>query len=105
MSIRYSGVASRSFIIGIRLWPPAITRAPSCRASAARTPSTLVARSYSNGAGVCIWCLVLDGGVAADDGRALRALGDVEGAGGLAAVRGVAQRGAVRARHGDWGLA
>ena len=27
MSIRYSGFASRSFIIGSRLWPPAISRA------------------------------------------------------------------------------
>src|SRR6266498_442405 len=54
MSIRCSGFASRSFIIGSRLWPPAISRAsgPS-RASDAIAPSTLVARSYSNGAGVC----------------------------------------------------
>ena len=55
MSIRCSGFASRSFIIGSRLWPPAMMRAsgPS-RASDAIAPSTLVARSYSNGAGVCI---------------------------------------------------
>ena len=54
MSTRCSGVASRSFIIGSRLWPPAMIRAsgPS-RSSAAIAPSTLVARSYSNGAGVC----------------------------------------------------
>ncbi len=54
MSIRCSGLASRSFIIGSRLWPPAMIRAsgPS-RSSAAIAPSTLVARSYSNGAGVC----------------------------------------------------
>src|SRR5262245_41041477 len=55
MSIRCAGDASRSFIIGSRLWPPAITRASGPRsASAAIAPSTLVARSYSNGAGVCI---------------------------------------------------
>src|SRR6478752_7323838 len=54
MSIRCSGIASRSFIIGRRLWPPAITRAsgPS-RCSDAMAPSRLVARSYSNAAGVC----------------------------------------------------
>ena len=54
MSIRCSGFASRSFIIGSRLWPPAMIRAsePS-RSSDAIAPSTLVARSYSNGAGVC----------------------------------------------------
>ena len=57
MSIRCSGLASRSFIIGSRLWPPAMIRAsgPS-RSSAAIAPSTLVARSYSNGAGVCKAC-------------------------------------------------
>ena len=54
MSIRCSGLASRSFIIGSRLCPPAMIRAsgPS-RSSDAIAPSTLVARSYSNGAGVC----------------------------------------------------
>src|SRR3954470_3660368 len=54
MSIRTSGLARRSFIIGSRLWPPAITRASGprrCRAAIA--PSTLVARSYSSGPGVC----------------------------------------------------
>ena len=46
MSTRCSGLASRSFIIGSRLWPPAMTRAsgPS-RSSDAIAPSTLVARS------------------------------------------------------------
>ncbi len=54
MSTRYDGLASRSFIIGSRLCPPAITRASDpARSSAASAPSTLVARSYSNGAGVC----------------------------------------------------
>src|SRR2546423_3093834 len=55
MSTRCSGVARRSFISGSRLWPPAITRAsdPS-RASLASASSTLVARSYSNGAGTCM---------------------------------------------------
>src|SRR4029079_6085190 len=54
MSIRCSGFARRSFSIGSRWWPPAMIRAsgPS-RSSAAIAPSTLVARSYSNGAGVC----------------------------------------------------
>src|SRR3954470_17419744 len=54
MSIRCCGLARRSFIIGSRLWPPAMIRAsgPS-RSSEAMAPSTLVARSYSNGAGVC----------------------------------------------------
>src|SRR5689334_18128919 len=54
MSIRTSGLARRSFIIGSRLWPPAMTRASGpWRRSAAIAPSTLVARSYSNGPGVC----------------------------------------------------
>src|SRR4051794_33360774 len=54
MSIRTSGLARRSFIIGSRLWPPAMTRASGpWRWSAAMAPSTLVARSYSNGPGVC----------------------------------------------------
>ena len=54
MSIRCSGFASRSFIIGSRLCPPAMTRAsgPSLFSDAI-APSTLVARSYSNAAGVC----------------------------------------------------
>src|SRR5215217_3708468 len=64
MSIRCSGAASRSFIIGSRLWPPAMIRAsePS-RSSAAIASSTLVARSYSKGAGVCKWCSSLDSGL------------------------------------------
>ena len=66
MSIRCSGFASRSFIIGSRLWPPAITRAsgPSL-CSDAIAPSTLVARSYSNAAGVCT-------GLLSSLGRAVR---------------------------------
>src|SRR4051812_23729710 len=56
MSIRYSGLASLSFIIGSRLWPPAMMRASGpWRCSAAIASSTLSARSYSNGAGVCTW--------------------------------------------------
>ncbi len=57
MSIRCSGFASRSFIIGSRLWPPAMMRAsgPS-RFRDAIAPSTLVARSYSKAAGVCNAC-------------------------------------------------
>src|SRR4051794_36636420 len=54
MSIRNSGAARRSFIIGSRLCPPAITRASGPRRwSSAIASSTLVARSYSNGAGTC----------------------------------------------------
>ena len=54
MSIRCSGFASRSFIIGSRLWPPAMTRASEPSFSRdAMAPSRLVARSYSNAAGVC----------------------------------------------------
>ena len=54
MSISTSGRARRSFIIGSRLWPPATSRASGpCRSSSASAWSTLVARSYSNGAGVC----------------------------------------------------
>ena len=46
MSIRCSGCASRSFIIGSRLWPPAMIRASGPRRlSDAIAPSTLVARS------------------------------------------------------------
>ncbi len=55
MSIRYSGFASLSFIIGRRLCPPATTRAPSpCRSSNSTACSTPVARAYSNGPGTCM---------------------------------------------------
>src|SRR5258707_14063473 len=91
MSMRCSGVASRSFIIGSRLWPPAMMRAPApTLPRAAIATSTLVARLYSNGAGVCIarpsirWHLathpglvaglVLDRSIGADHGRARHAL-------------------------------
>src|SRR5918995_1285798 len=64
MSTRCSGLASRSFIIGSRLCPPAMMRASEPRRwSAAMAPSTLVARSYSNEAGVCkgsLLCLRVD---------------------------------------------
>src|SRR3954447_19273015 len=55
MSMTYSRLASRSFIMGIRLWPPAINRAslPS-RPSRLIACSTLLARSYSKGAGTCM---------------------------------------------------
>src|SRR3954471_13771377 len=54
MSIRCCGLPRRRLIIRSGLWPPAMIRAsgPS-RSSEAMAPSTLVARSYSNGAGVC----------------------------------------------------
>ena len=48
MSISVSGWASRSFIIGIRLCPPARMRASGPnRSSRARACATLVAFSYS----------------------------------------------------------
>src|SRR5665213_1877665 len=55
MSIRYSKLASRSFIIGRRLWPPATSRAelPS-RSIKPMASLTVVARWYSNGAGTCM---------------------------------------------------
>src|SRR4051794_26962550 len=76
MSIRCSGFASRSFIIGSRLCPPAMIRAsgPS-RLSDATAPSTLVARSYSKGAGVCTRPPFLGGALRealADPGRLAR---------------------------------
>src|SRR3954451_16902810 len=95
MSMRCSGLASLSFIIGSRLWPPAMIRASGprrCRAAIAS--STLCARWYSNGAGVCTGLffrvvalllgdprrpgparLVLDRRVCADDRRAGELLG------------------------------
>ena len=55
MSMTYSRLASRSFIIGSRLWPPAISRASGPRRSSSPMAcSTLVARSYSKGAGTCM---------------------------------------------------
>src|SRR5438876_6612901 len=75
-------------------------RASSCAFSAAIAPVTLVARSYSNGAGVCISLLVL-----ADHRRAARPLGGVERAGGEAAGGRVAQRRAVRTGGRDRRLA
>ena len=55
MSIRYSGLAMRSFIIGSRLCPPATTRASSpSRSSSPMACSTPVARSYSKGPGTCM---------------------------------------------------
>src|SRR5947209_13496478 len=101
MSIRYSGLASRSFIIGSRLWPPAMIRASGPRCfSAAIAPSTLVARSYSNGAGVCTIAPfgVLHRRFGADDRRARqrlrhhRATAWVEGPRGAAPVCRVAER-------------
>src|SRR6188508_662593 len=92
MSTSNSGEARRSFIIGSKEWPPAITRAPApTRPSVAIAPSRLVARSYSNGPGVCTRGpfvrrqvspdarlgagLVLLRRVGADHGRARHALG------------------------------
>ena len=54
MSTSTSGCARRSFIIGIRLCPPARTRASGpYLASSASACSTLVAFSYSTCAGTC----------------------------------------------------
>src|SRR4051812_3145956 len=76
MSTRCDGVARRSFIIGMRLWPPATTRAPLPRSlSAAMAPSTLVARSYSKAAGVCTALLSESGRTPAAGGRRPRLLG------------------------------
>src|SRR4051812_22229585 len=124
MSIRCSGLASLSFIIGSRLWPPAMMRASGPRRwSAPIASSTLCARWYSNGPGVCTWFSfrvvalglavapegrVLHRRVRADDrrtGELLRArlarLG-VQRAGGEASAGHVAQhRAARRARGGD----
>ena len=55
MSMRYSGLAMRSFIIGSRLCPPATMNAPSPSLSRSPTAwSMLVARSYSKGPGTCM---------------------------------------------------
>src|SRR3954453_19522310 len=100
MSISRAGFASRSFIIGSRLCPPAMTRASSCCLSAAIAPARLVARSYSNGAGVCISVLT------ADDRGAAGAVAGIEQAGVEAAVLDVAQdRAAGGAGGGDRRLA
>src|SRR5215469_2586649 len=55
MSISVSGCASLSFIIGIRLWPPAriLASGPNL-ASRVSACWTLVAFSYSTYAGTCI---------------------------------------------------
>ena len=54
MSIGRSGFASRSFIIGSRLCPPASMRVSGpCFSSRSIAFWTLVARSYSIGPGVC----------------------------------------------------
>src|SRR3954469_7221602 len=103
MSIRWLGFASRSFIIGIRLCPPAMMRASSCCLSEAIAPSRLVARSYSNRAGVCIF--VGDRGVGADDGRATGPVAGIEAARGEAPGARIAQCGAARAGGGDRCLA
>src|SRR5919107_2284700 len=125
MSMSHSGLASRSFIIGSRLWPPAMIRASGpWRWSAAIAPSTLVARSYSNGPGVCtglsfaVLSLVVSIGpvlhrrVRADHGRAGHLLGPrlarlgVQRPRGEAAAGDVAQDGAAgRAGRGDRRLA
>src|SRR3954452_7873236 len=130
MSTRWVGVARRSFIIGRRLCPPAMTRAPLPRSlSAAIAPSTLVARSYSKAAGVCtellsappgqplagladvVALLVLLRAVGADDRRSGQMLGPVRAPLGVeqprleAAALDVAQRRAARVAHGDRGLA
>src|SRR3954469_24927544 len=129
MSMRCSGLASLSFIIGRSECPPAMIRAsgPS-RRSAAIASSTLCARWYSNGGGVCTWRsfrvvapvvvaagrgrLVLQGRVSADDRRAIELLRarlarlGVQRAGLEAALRDVAQdRAARRARSRDGRLA
>src|ERR687886_408404 len=105
MSIRTSGLARRSFIIGSRLCPPAMTRASGpWRRSAAIAPSTLVARSYSNGPGVCTSgpLLVAVAVAVRRAGRRGRRLGHGRRAGqrraDLAALREVAEAHGGRAR-------
>src|SRR4051794_2944985 len=128
MSMRCSGLASLSFIIGSSECPPAMIRASGPRRwSAAIASSTLSARWYSNGAGVCTWLsfrvvapvvaagrcrFVLHRRVGADDRRALELLRarlarlGVQRAGLEAALRDVAQdRAARRARGRDGRLA
>jgi hypothetical protein len=53
-SINVPGEARRNFIIGSKLWPPAITRASSSADSLAIASSTDVATTYSKLAGTCI---------------------------------------------------
>src|SRR5919106_1269491 len=73
MSMRTSGLARRSFIIGSRLWPPARSRASGpCRSSSAKASSTLPARSYSNGAGVCMFPLRCMHGAGGGTGPTIR---------------------------------
>src|SRR5262245_39788765 len=50
-----AGAASLSFIIGSRLWPPAIGREPSTSPSRAIASSRLVGRWYSNSAGRIVY--------------------------------------------------
>ena len=57
MSTSTSGWASRSFIIGIRLWPPARMRV-SGLATSDSACSTLVARSYSTCDGTCMLSII-----------------------------------------------
>src|SRR3954468_8256954 len=72
MSMRCSGLASLSFIIGSSECPPAMIRASGPRRwSASIASSTLVARWYSNGAGVCTFVSFgVVGRLGLGDGRA-----------------------------------
>ena len=52
MSTRWAGAAKRSFIMGMRLWPPASTLPSSPNSSrAARAPSRVSGAWYSNAGG------------------------------------------------------
>src|SRR5947209_8063110 len=56
MSISTCGCASRSFIAGIRLWPPARSLASSlCLPSSERASSRLLAATYSNCVGIMVF--------------------------------------------------
>ena len=57
MSISRVGRASRIAISGTKVWPPAITRAPSSAASSAQASSMSAGREYSNAAGFIDWRL------------------------------------------------
>src|SRR5205823_15028551 len=65
-SIRCLGWARRSFIIGMRLWPPASSLASSSLSSSLSASLTRVGACYSKAAGYMVACLLL----------ALRALHD-----------------------------
>ena len=71
MSTSTSGWASRSFIIGMMLWPPATIRVSGLLSSDSAC-STLVARSYSTCEGTCMYASFGLGGHCATAALSLR---------------------------------